>query len=85
MNRKLKAILIFLGLASAALIIAQLVMGLMIVRAGRGGGDPTALARMIKMHQHSGYLAVTVSVIYITLSMTAIARISSRSEPINRV
>lgn len=61
----MKALLMILGFLSAALILAQLTMGQLIVR----GHDP----RMIKMHQHTGYLTVVVVLVYIVLSMMALA------------
>ena len=60
----MKPFLIVLGLISAALIISQLVMGLLIVRGA---------TNLVKAHQHSGYLAVTVSLVYIGFSLARIA------------
>ncbi len=74
MNPKLKPVLLILGLLASVLIISQLAMGLMIVRGG-GGGDIT---RLIKAHQHSGYLTVTVVLVYIGLSLAAIVATPSR-------
>ena len=72
MNSALKTSLIILGFLSAILILSQLVMGLLIVQ----GAD----AKMIKMHQHSGYLTVSVALIYILLSLSKIISIPSRSK-----
>jgi hypothetical protein len=69
MNPKLKPVLLILGLLAAFLIVSQLVMGLLIVR----GGGSLDLTKLIKAHQHSGYLTVTVVLIYIVLSLSAIA------------
>lgn len=77
MNPKLKPALIFLGLLASALIISQLVMGLLIVR----GGGSLDLTRLIKAHQHSGYLTVTVVLVYIAASLSAIATAPTRSKP----
>jgi peptidase E len=74
MNPKLKPILFILGLVAALLIVSQLVMGLLIVR----GGGSFDLAKLMKAHQHSGYLTVTVALIYIGLSLSAILAIPSR-------
>ena len=60
----MKPFLIILGFLSALLIIAQLVMGLLIVN----GADD----KMIKMHQHSGYMTVGAALIYIFLSLLKI-------------
>ncbi|WP_435005189.1 hypothetical protein P12x_003083 [Tundrisphaera lichenicola] len=74
MNAKLKPILIALGAIAALLIVTQLVMGLMIVR----GGGSMDLTKLVKAHQHSGYLTVTVVILYIGLSLSAIASIPGR-------
>ncbi len=60
----MKPFLLIFGTISAILIIAQLVMGQLIV-SGR--------ADLIKSHQHSGYLTVVVALIYIVFSLLAIA------------
>ena len=62
----MKPFLMIAGFLSAALIIAQLVMGLLIVQ---------GQASLIKAHQHSGYLTVAVSLIYIVWSLTVIAKV----------
>ena len=74
MNPKLKPALLILGLLAAILIVSQLVMGLLIVR----GGGSLDLARLIKSHQHTGYLTVTVVLVYIVLSLSAIASTPGR-------
>jgi hypothetical protein len=65
----MKPLLIALGCLATLLIIAQLVMGQLIVSGN---------VRLVKAHQHSGYLTVVVSLIYIALSLPRIAT-SSRS------
>lgn len=74
MNPKLKPVLLILGLIASALIVTQLVMGLLIVK----GGGSLDLTKLIKAHQHSGYLTVTVVLLYIGTTMTAIASTPSR-------
>lgn len=74
MNRKLKPILLILGLLAAALIVTQLVMGLLIVK----GGGSIDLTKLIKAHQHSGYLTVTVVLLYIGTSLSAIVATPAR-------
>ncbi len=69
MNPKLKPVLLILGLLASVLIISQLVLGLLIVQSA---ASPN-LVRLIKTHQHSGYLTVTVVLIYVMLSLWAIA------------
>ena len=63
-----------LGLLAALLIVSQLVMGLLIVK----GGGSIELAKLIKAHQHSGYLTVTVVLLYIALSLSAIVSTPTR-------
>jgi uncharacterized membrane protein YphA (DoxX/SURF4 family) len=60
----MKPFLMIAGFLSVVLIIAQLVMGLLIVQ---------GQTSMIKAHQHSGYLTVAVSLIYIGWSLAVIA------------
>jgi hypothetical protein len=60
----MKPILIGVGLLAAVLIVSQLVMGLLILQ---------GQATMRTAHQHSGYLTVVVSLIYIGWSLSAIA------------
>jgi hypothetical protein len=74
MNPKLKPVLLILGLLAAILIVSQLVMGLLIVR----GGGSLGLAGLIKAHQHSGYLTVSVVLIYVGLSLSVIASTPGR-------
>jgi len=60
----MKPLLLALGILAAILIISQLVMGQLIL-----SGQP----QWIKRHQHSGYLTVVVSLVYIVLSLPKIA------------
>jgi hypothetical protein len=60
----MKPLLIALGSLATILIIAQLVMGQLIVSGN---------VRLVKAHQHSGYLTVVVSLLYIALSLPRIA------------
>jgi hypothetical protein len=68
----MKPFLLIFGTISAILIIAQLVMGQLIV-SGR--------ADLIKSHQHSGYLTVVVALIYIVFSLLAIASMPKQERP----
>jgi hypothetical protein len=52
-----------LGLLAALLIVAQLVMGLLILQ---------GQATLQKAHQHSGFLTVAVSLAYIAWSLAII-------------
>jgi hypothetical protein len=74
MNSKLKPFLLILGLLASLLIISQLVMGLLIVR----GGGSFDLNKLVKSHQHTGYLTVTVVLIYIICSLATIARLPKK-------
>lgn len=67
-----KAFLIGLGGLAAVFIVAQLVLGQLIL-SGR--------ANLIKAHQHSGYTAVVVALVYIVASLAAIASVPTRREP----
>ena len=69
MSGTTKAVLIVLGLLAAILIVAQLVLGQLIL-----GGR----ADLIKAHQHSGYTAVVVSLVYIAGSIVTIAGLPTR-------
>lgn len=68
----MKPLVMILGFVSAALIILQLVLGQLIV----SSHDP----KLIKTHQHLGYLTVLVAVVYIVLSLITIASIPRRIE-----
>ena len=68
----MKPFLMIFGTISAILIIAQLVMGQLIV-----GGR----ADLIKSHQHSGYMTVVVALIYIVFSLLAIASMPRQERP----
>ncbi len=72
MNGTLKTTLLILGVSSALLIVSQLVMGQIILSA------PPDVASWVKRHQHSGYLTVVVSLVYLGLSLSAIASIPKR-------
>ena len=65
----MKSALIILGVLSALLIVAQMVMGLLI-RSGQASLRPA--------HFHSGSLMVLVSLAYIALSLSVIV---SRPQP----
>jgi hypothetical protein len=66
----MKPLLMIAGFLSAALLIFQLVLGLLILQ---------GQTSLLKAHQHSGYLTVAVSLIYIVWSMAVFAREHGRS------
>jgi hypothetical protein len=68
----MKPLLVIVGFLAAALIIAQLVMGLLILQ-----GQNT----MRTAHQHSGYLTVVVTLIYIGWSLATIVRTQRPAAP----
>jgi hypothetical protein len=68
-GKSMKPILMILGFLAAILIVAQLVMGLLILQ---------GQASMRTAHQHSGYLTVVVSLIYIGWSLAVLASNPSR-------
>lgn len=55
-----KIVLLALGFLAALLILSQLALGQLIA-----GGN----ARLVKSHQHTGYLTVAVTLAYILLSL----------------
>jgi hypothetical protein len=55
-----KIVMLALGFLAAFLIVAQLVLGQLILAGNTG---------LVKAHQHSGYTAVAVSLIYILTSL----------------
>jgi hypothetical protein len=65
----MRVFLLVLGTLSALLILAQLVMGQLIV---------SGQVEWIKRHQHSGYLTVVVALVYIVLSLVSIASMPKR-------
>jgi hypothetical protein len=67
----MRLFLLIFGTLSALLIVAQLVMGQLILN---------GQAEWIKRHQHSGYLTVVVSLIYIIFSLMAIASMPKREK-----
>jgi hypothetical protein len=71
----MKAFLMILGSLAAILIVAQLVMGQIIL------SGPANQAAWIKRHQHSGYLTVVVCLVYIGFSLAAIASQPGRERP----
>ena len=68
----MKPILLILGFLAAVLIISQLVMGLLILQ---------GQASMRTAHQHSGYLTVAVSMVYIAWSLATIASMPRSQKP----
>ncbi len=65
----MKLILLILGFTAALLITIQLVLGLLILQ---------GQASMRTAHQHSGYLTVAVTLLYITWSLAVIATTPKR-------
>lgn len=55
-----KIVLLALGFLAAFLILAQLVLGQLIV---------SGQANLVKSHQHTGYMTVAVALIYILTSL----------------
>ena len=69
MTSAMKSFLLVLGLLTSIMILMQLVMGLLIV-SGR--------ADLIKSHQHTGYTAVVLTLVYVGVSVKAILGIPTR-------
>lgn len=68
----MKPLLMIVGFLAAVLIIAQLVMGQLILQ---------GQATLRTAHQHSGYLTVAVTLIYIAWSLATIASTPRRPSP----
>jgi hypothetical protein len=68
----MKPLLMVVGFLAAVLIIVQLVMGLLILQ---------GQATLRTAHQHSGYLTVAVTLIYIAWSLATIASAPRRGAP----
>lgn len=68
----MKLILMLVGFLAAVLIVIQLVLGLLILQ---------GQASMRTAHQHSGYLTVAVSMVYITWSLATIASMPKTQKP----
>ncbi len=65
----MKPFLVILGFLAAILIVAQLVMGLLILQ---------GQVNLQKAHQHSGFLTVAVSLVYIAWSLAIIVSTPKR-------
>lgn len=64
MSSSKKVVLILLGALTAVMVVVQLVMGKLLA-----AGD----ARLAAAHKHLGYTAVVVALVYVFLSLSAIA------------
>jgi uncharacterized membrane protein YphA (DoxX/SURF4 family) len=71
-GKSMKPFLMIVGLLAAILIVSQLLMGLLILQ---------GQASMRTAHQHSGYLTVAVTLIYIFWSLAVIASGAKRAAP----
>jgi hypothetical protein len=71
-GKVMKLFLLILGFLAAVLIVSQLVMGLLILQ---------GQASMRTAHQHSGYLTVAVTLIYIGWSLATIMSTPKRGAP----
>lgn len=67
-----KITLLALGFLAAILILAQLALGQLIVSGN---------ARLVKSHQHTGYLTVGISLVYILLSLWFTVTAPTRPKP----
>ena len=67
-----KTTLVILGILAALLIVSQLVLGLIIL------SGPADVQHWVTGHKHSGYLTVTVSLLYIVGSLLVIGSLPSR-------
>lgn len=72
MSATKRAVLILLGALTAVFLVAQVVLGQLIL-SGR--------ANLIKAHQHTGYTTVALGLVYLAASMIAILALPVRREP----
>ena len=70
MTSAMKGLLVVLGLLTAVCILAQIVLGQLIL-----GGR----ADLIKTHQHSGYTAVVLTLAYVAASMSVLINIPTKA------
>jgi hypothetical protein len=68
-GKSMKPFLMILGLLAAILIVSQLVMGLLILQ---------GQTSMRTAHQHSGYLTVVVTLLYIGWSLAVVGSSAKR-------
>jgi heme A synthase len=67
-----KTLLLIGGFLAAALLVGQVVLGQLIL---------SGSVNLIKAHQHSGYTAVVVSLLYIGCSLAMISRLPTGPKP----
>lgn len=67
MSGPTKLLLILLGTVSGFLLTAQLVLGQVLAAGGTGGRE-----KLIKAHQHTGYLAIALALTYVLTSIWSI-------------
>ncbi len=70
MTSAMKGLLVVLGVLTAVFILAQIVLGQLIL-----GGR----ADLIKTHQHSGYTAVVLALAYVAASLRVLVAIPTRT------
>lgn len=66
MTHRLKTAAILLGILSAVAIVAQLGLAIVILSGGS--------TKIRTAHQHTGYLTVALTLVYIALSLTLLLR-----------
>lgn len=71
-NKRL--LLMVLGVVAALFILAQLALGLTIVNAKTSPEMQEMLPKLMKTHQHTGYVTVVFVLTYILLSLAALAK-----------
>jgi hypothetical protein len=69
-----KTVLIILGALAGLLLISQFVLGLIIV------SGPDNVQKIVKMHQHTGYLTVSVALVYVAFSLWSIATLPTQTK-----
>ncbi len=70
-----KIVLFLLGLLNGLFILAQLALGLTIVTGKSNPQIQQVMNKLITSHQHTGYVTVALTLVYIAVSLAAIARV----------
>jgi hypothetical protein len=76
MSATKRTFLILLGSLAALFLVAQLVLGQLLA----SGSQVMDWARLIKSHQHTGYVAVVLALVYVAASLASLAALPARHE-----
>jgi hypothetical protein len=68
-----KLLLILLGVVSAFLMVGQLALGQLILSGAMGARE-----KLIKAHQHNGYAAIALALVYVLVSLWTVINTPTR-------